>query len=647
MKHTFLSIDIETYSDIDLTKCGVYAYTDSPNFEILLFGYAFDDEPVRVVDLASGELLPQEVLVALTDKAVTKTAFNASFERVCLSRWLKIRLPTEQWYCTATQALLLGLPLSLEGVGAVLGLDSQKLGEGKDLIRFFSIPCKPTKSNGGRSRNLPGDAPDKWKRFRLYNIRDVEVEREIRRKLHAFPIPATEQAYYCMDQNINDRGVLVDPVLVEHAVECDLQYKQAATERAYALTGLENPNSVAQVKDWLSARGVSVTSLDKKSIRELIKETDGETLEMLKLRLLMSKTSVKKYEAIQRSVCSDGRVHGLFKFYGANRTGRWASKLVQVQNLPQNHLPDLELARELVRSGRYEDVELLYDSTPGVLSELIRTAFVPKEGCRFLVADFSAIEARVLSWLASEQWRMEVFASHGKIYEASASQMFHVPIEQITKGSPLRQKGKISELALGYGGGVGALKAMGALDMGVPEDELPGLVSSWRGANPRIVRFWWDLDTAALKVVRQRSQTQVGRIGLEYRSGFLFVTLPSGRKLAYVKPRIEMNKFGREGLTYEGIGENKKWVRIETYGPKLTENIVQGTARDLLAHAMLHLSESGYPIVMHIHDEAVAEVPMGTGSVDEMTTLMAQGPEWAAGLPLRADGYECKFYKKD
>lgn len=647
MKHTFLSIDIETYSDVDLTKCGVYAYTDSPNFEILLFGYAFDDEPVRVVDLASGEPLPQEVMSALTDKAVTKTAFNASFERVCLSRWLKIRLPTEQWYCTATQALLLGLPLSLEGVGAVLGLDSQKLGEGKDLIRFFSIPCKPTKSNGGRSRNLPGDAPDKWERFRLYNIRDVEVEREIRRKLHAFPIPATEQAYYCMDQNINDRGVLVDPVLVEHAVECDLQYKQAATERAYALTGLENPNSVAQVKDWLSARGVSVTSLDKKSIRELIKETDGETLEMLKLRLLMSKTSVKKYEAIQRSVCSDGRVHGLFKFYGANRTGRWASKLVQVQNLPQNHLPDLELARELVRSGRYEDVELLYDSTPGVLSELIRTAFVPKNGCRFIVADFSAIEARVLSWLAGEQWRMEVFASHGKIYEASASQMFHVPIEQITKGSPLRQKGKISELALGYGGGVGALKAMGALDMGVPEDELPGLVSSWRGANPRIVRFWWDLDAAALKVVRQRSQTQVGRIGLEYRSGFLFVTLPSGRKLAYVKPRIEMNKFGREGLTYEGIGENKKWARIETYGPKLTENIVQGTARDLLAHAMLHLAESGYPIVMHIHDEAVAEVPMGTGSVEEMTTLMAQGPEWASGLPLRADGYECKFYKKD
>ena len=401
------------------------------------------------------------------------------------------------------------------------------------------------------------------------------------------------------------------------------------------------------VKEWLSERGVSVVSLDKKSVRELIKETDGETMEMLKLRLLMSKTSVKKYEAIQRSVCSDGRVHGLFKFYGANRTGRWASRLVQVQNLPQNHLSDLELARELVRTGRYEDVELLFDNTPGVLSELIRTAFVPKAGCRFIVSDFSAIEARVLSWLAGEQWRMDVFASHGKIYEASASQMFHVPIEEITKGSPLRQKGKISELALGYGGGVGALKAMGALDMGVPEDELPGLVNSWRGANPRIVQFWWDLDAAALKVVRHRTQARVGRIGLEYRSGFLFVTLPSGRRLAYVKPRIELNKFGREGLTYEGIGENKKWSRIETYGPKLTENVVQGTARDLLAYAMLRLDGAGYPVVMHIHDEAVAEVPEGTGSVADMTTLMSQGPEWAAGLPLRADGYECYFYKKD
>lgn len=647
MNKRTLAIDIETYSEIDLTKCGVYAYSGSPSFEVLLIGYAFDDEPVKVVDLACGEQLPQEVLDALTDSSVAKTAFNASFERVCLSRYLNLSLPVEQWYCTATQALLLGLPLSLKGVGTVLGLEAQKLSEGEELIRYFSVPCKPTKSNGGRTRNLPGDAPDKWERYRLYNIRDVEVEREIRHKLHAFPIPQQEQAYYGMDQEINDRGVLVDPVLVEHAVECDRQYKQAATERAYALTGLENPNSVSQVKDWLSARGVSVTSLDKKAIRELIKETDGETLEMLKLRLLMSKTSVRKYEAIQRSVCADGRVHGLFKFYGANRTGRWASRLVQVQNLPQNHLPDLELARELVRAGRYEDVELFYDNTPGVLSELIRTAFVPKEGYRFIVADFSAIEARVLSWLAGEQWRMDVFASHGKIYEASASQMFHVPIEEITKGSPLRQKGKISELALGYGGGVGALKAMGALDMGVPEDELPGLVNSWRGANPRIVRFWWDLDAAALKVVRHRSQAQVGRIGLEYRSGFLFVTLPSGRKLAYVKPRIELNKFGREGLTYEGIGENKKWSRIETYGPKLTENVIQGTARDLLAYAMLHLTEAGYQIVMHIHDEAVAEVPVGTGSVEEMTNLMAQGPAWAAGLPLRADGYECNFYKKD
>ena len=450
-----------------------------------------------------------------------------------------------------------------------------------------------------------------------------------------------------MDQDINDRGVLVDPVLVEHAVECDLEYKDAATARAYELTGLENPNSVSQVKGWLAEHGVVAETLDKKAVRDLIKEADGEALEMLKLRLLLSKTSVKKYEAIKRSVCSDGRVHGLFKFYGANRTGRWASRLVQVQNLPQNHMPDLELARELVRTGRYEDIELLFDNTPGVLSELIRTAFVPKSGSRFIVADFSAIEARVLSWLADERWRLDVFASHGKIYEASASQMFHVPIEQITKGSPLRQKGKISELALGYGGGVGALKAMGALDMGVDEDELPGLVNSWRGANPRIVQFWWDIDAAALKAVRERTSTKVGRISLEYRSGFLFITLPSGRRLAYVKPRLAVNKFGRDGLTYEGIGENKKWCRIETYGPKLVENIVQGIARDLLAHAMLNLSQHGYQIVMHIHDEAVAEMPIGVASVDEMTTLMAQGPSWAGGLPLRADGYECAFYKKD
>ena len=584
MNHSTLSIDIETYSDVDLTKCGVYAYTDSPNFEVLLFGYAFDDEPVQVIDLASGERLSDEVTAALTDPTVTKTAFNASFERVCLGRYLDLTLPTDQWYCTATQALLLGLPLSLKGVGAVLGLEAQKLSEGDDLIRYFSVPCKATKANGGRTRNRPGDAPDKWARFIKYNIRDVEVEREIRRKLKAFPIPPAEQEYYLMDQNINDRGVLVDPVLVEHAVECDLQYKDAATARAYELTGLENPNSVSQVKGWLAEHGVVAETLDKKAVRELIKEADGEALEMLKLRLLLSKTSVKKYEAIKRSVCSDGRVHGLFKFYGANRTGRWASRLVQVQNLPQNHIPDLELARELVRTGCYEDIELLFDNTPGVLSELIRTAFIPESGSRFLVADFRAIAARVLSWLPEER---------------------------------------------------------------VDEDELPGLVNSWRGANPRIVQFWWDIDAAALKVVRERTSTKVGRISLEYRSGFLFITLPSGRKLAYVKPRLAVNKFGRDGLTYEGIGENKKWCRIETYGPKLAENIVQGTARDRLAHAMLNLSQHGYQIVMHIHDEAVAEMPIGMASVDEMTTLMAQGPTWANGLPLRADGYECAFYKKD
>jgi DNA polymerase I - 3''-5'' exonuclease and polymerase domains len=542
---------------------------------------------------------------------------------------------------------MLALPLSLDGVGEVLDIRRKKLKEGTDLVRYFSIPCKPTKTNEGRTRNLPEHSPEKWELFKTYCIRDVDAEREIRWKLRNFQIPESEMELYRLDQEINDRGIMVDRDLVSHAVECDLQYKDMVTAQAYELTGLNNPNSVTQIKEWLMDRGVEVESLDKKSVKGLIPETDGEVLEVLKLRLLMAKTSIKKYEAIERSVCSDGRVHGLLQFYGANRTGRWAGRLVQVQNLPQNHLADLALARSLIKQGRYEDVDLLFDSVPGVLSELIRTAFVPKPGTRFIVADFSAIEARVLAWFSGEKWRLDVFASHGKIYEASASAMFGVPIEEITKGSPFRQKGKIAELALGYGGSVGALTSMGALDMGLTEEELPILVNQWRSANPHITKFWWDVDAAATSAVREKKEMVVGKVCFSYKSGILFITLPSGRKLSYIKPRLDTNKFGREGLTYEGIGESKKWLRIETYGPKLVENIVQATSRDLLALAMLRLRNSGFEIVMHIHDEAVLEVSEGYSSVEDICRIMSVAPEWATGLPLRADGYECDFYKKD
>lgn len=642
-----LEMDIETYSDVDLIKCGVYAYVDSPVFEVLLFAYSFDGEETEVIDLARGELLPAEVESAIFDENIIKTAFNANFERICLSKHFGRWISPKSWHCSAVQAAMLALPRSLEEVGAVLGLEKQKMKEGKDLIRYFCVPCKPTKTNGGRARNLPCHAPEKWELFKTYCKRDVDVEKAIRYKLRNFPIPESEMEVYRLDQEINDRGILVDKKLVEQAVAGDSLHKEIVTKRAYELTGLENPNSVAQIKGWLSEKGLEIDSLSKQAVSELIQESDGEVEELLKLRLLMAKTSVKKYEAIERSVCSDGRVHGLLQFYGANRTGRWAGRLVQVQNLPQNHIVDLELARNLVKQGRFEDVELLYDSTPKVLSELIRTAFIPKPGYRFLVADFSAIEARVLAWLSGEQWRLDVFSSHGKIYEASASAMFHVPVEEIGKGSPLRQKGKIAELALGYGGSVGALTSMGALNMGLEEEELAPLVSSWRSANPHITQFWWDVDAMAIKAVTEKKQTRVGKIIFEYKSGILFVTLPSGRKLSYVKPRMALNKFDRNGLTYEGITENGKWGRIETYGPKLVENIVQGTARDLLAEDMLRLKKQGYDIVMHIHDEAVLEVPEGVSSVEEVCAIMAEQPEWAKGLPLRADGYECAFYKKD
>lgn len=647
MEEKLLSIDIETYSDVDLTKCGVYAYVDSPNFTILLLAYAFDEEETQIVDLACGEKIPDAVISAITNDNVTKTAFNAAFERVCLSKYLGVKLSSKKWQCTAVQASMLALPLSLDGVGEVVNIQKKKLKEGIDLVRFFSMPCKPTKVNGGRTRNLPENDPPKWGKFKEYCIRDVDAEREIRWKLRKHPIPDNELELYQLDQEINDRGILVDQDLVSKAVECDLMYKDHMTAKAYALTGLENPNSVSQVKNWLSERGVDAQSLDKKSVNNLLDEVDGEVLEVLKLRLLMSKTSIKKYEAIERSVCSKGRVQGLLQFYGANRTGRWAGRLVQVHNLPQNHLPDLDLARALIKEGRFEDVDLLFDSVPGVLSELIRTAFVPKLGTRFIVVDFSAIEARTLAYLSKETWRLKVFEGHGKIYEASAAAMFGVPIDEIHKGSPLRQKGKIAELALGYGGSVGALTSMGALDMGLTKDELPQLVAKWRNANPHITKFWWDIDAAAIKTVREKQETVVGELSFNYVSGILFVTLPSGRKLSYIKPRLEINRFGREGLTYEGIGESRKWMRIDTYGPKLVENIVQATSRDLLALAMLRLRNKGFEIVMHVHDEVVLEVPLGESSVAEVCELMAIEPEWAKGLPLRADGYECNFYKKD
>jgi len=649
---TTLSIDIETFSDIDLRKCGVYRYTDSPNFDILLFAYSIDEGPVELVDLASGEEIPKETVEAILSSDIIKTAFNANFERVALMRYLSRKLGKEvylnpsSWRCSEVQAAMLGLPLHLEGVAKVLRLGVQKMAEGKPLIRYFCIPCKPTAANGGRTRNMPSDAPDKWELFKQYNIRDVEVELEIRKKIKDYPIPESEQALYELDQRINDRGFKADMDFVMQAISCDKQFTLAATERAYELTGLENPNSVSQLKDWLSDRGVEVESLSKKNVKELVSETEGEVEEALKLRLLMAKTSVRKYEAIERAVCSDGRVHGLFQFYGANRTGRFAGRLVQVQNLPQNHLVDLKLARDLVKEGRFDDLQMLFGNTPGVLSELIRTAFIPKEGHRFIVADFSAIEARVLSWLAGEKWRLEVFQSHGKIYEASASQMFHVPLEEITKGSPLRQKGKISELACGYGGGVGALKSMGALEMGVEENELQGLIDNWRRANPHIVNFWWEVDKMAIKAVKERTRTRTHGIIFTYKSGMLFVTLPSSRDLVYVKPKLILNKFGREGLTYEGIGTTKKWERIETYGPKIVENIVQAASRDLLAEAMLRLDNAGFAIVAHVHDEVICEVPMGESSVEEICSIMSESPKWSDGLPLDADGYECDFYKK-
>ena len=661
-----LTCDIETFSSVDLKKSGVYKYAESPDFEILLFGYSVDGGEVQVIDFTAGETLPADILDALTDNNVQKWAFNANFERVCLSRHLSDigisldpfadchhsagilglakYLNPVSWRCSMIWSAYMGLPLSLEGAGAVLGLEKQKLADGKEHIRYFCKPCNPTATNGRRIRNLPEHAPDKWEAFRAYNIRDVETEMSIQTKLAKFPVPDEVWDEYALDQEINDRGVQLDMTLVKNAITADAVSRAELLQKMKQLTQLDNPNSVAQMKQWLADNGMETDTIGKKAVTQLLKDAPPLLGNVLSMRQSLAKSSIKKYTAMENAVCADGRARGMFQFYGANRTGRWAGRLIQMQNLPQNHLPDIEQARALVSSSNFAALELLYDSVPEVLSELIRTAFVPKAGNKLIIADFSAIEARVIAWFAGEGWRNKVFAGHGRIYEASASQMFGVPIEEITKGSPLRQKGKIAELALGYGGSVGALKAMGALDMGLTEDELQPLVNAWRSANPNIVRFWWAIDRAAMTSVRDRTVTETHGIRFTYQSGMLFITLPSGRRLAYVKPRIGENQFGAPCVTYEGVGGTKKWERLDTYGPKLVENIVQATSRDILSYAMRTLRNCA--IVMHVHDEIVIEADRRL-STEVLCQQMSQTPPWATGLLLRSDGFETDFYKKD
>lgn len=659
--HT-LSIDLETFSDVDLKKCGVYKYAESSDFEILLFGVSVDGGEVTVYDLASGDTVPEEIIRALADDSVIKWAYNASFERVCLSVWLRRNYPQyfssysieddtvrnyldpSSWRCSLVWGAYMGLPLSLEGIGKVLKLENQKMAEGKALIRYFCVPCKPTKANGGRMRNLPEHDPVKWSTFIAYNKRDAETEMAIQQKLSKFPVPDFLWEEYHLDQEINDRGIQLDMVLVEQAIAIDNRSREELSAKMRQLTALENPNSVQQMKEWLTKHGLEVDSLDKKAVKELLKTAPPELAEVLELRRQLAKSSVKKYQAMQNAVCADGRARGMFQFYGANRSGRWAGRLIQLQNLPQNHMTHLEDARRLVRAGDYALLSALYDSVPEVLSELIRTAFVPRDGYKFIVSDFSAIEARVLSFLASESWRLKVFAENGDIYCASASAMFHVPVEKHGQNSHLRQKGKIAELALGYGGSVGALKSMGALEMGLAEEELQPLVDAWRTSNPNIVQLWWDVDNAVKTTVRQRLDTETHGIRFRYRSGMLFIILPSGRQLCYVKPKMGTNKFGGESVTYEGVGSTKKWERIESYGPKFVENIVQAISRDILMYAMRTLSHCF--IVGHVHDELIIECSMDV-SPDAVCEQMGRTPPWIGGLNLRADGYETMFYKKD
>ena len=643
-----LSIDLETYSDQPLAKTGVYRYVESPDFEILLFAYSVDGGSVQQIDLACGEKIPSEILSALEDETVTKWAFNANFERICLSRFLGYPtgdyLEPDSWKCSMVWAAYMGLPLSLEGAGAVLGLEKQKLAEGKDLIKYFCQPCAPTKSNGQRTRNLPKHALDKWQAFKKYNIRDVETEMSIQARLLKYPVPDSVWEEYHLDQEINDRGVGLDMELVRQAIQMDGRSRSELTQAMKELTSLDNPNSVQQMKQWLADNGVETDTLGKKAVAELLKTAPPQLQKVLTLRQQLAKSSVKKYQAMENAVCADGRARGMFQFYGANRTGRWAGRIIQMQNLPQNHLEDLAEARRLVRAGCFDALEMLYEDVPDTLSQLIRTAFVPQENRKFIVADFSAIEARVIAWLAGEKWRQDVFAEGKDIYCASASQMFGVPVEKHGVNGHLRQKGKIAELALGYGGSVGALKAMGALEMGLSEDELPALVSAWRQANPKIVQFWWAVDRAVMDAVTRKTTTKTHGIIFSARNGMLFITLPSGRSLAYVKPKIGENRFGGDCITYEGVGGTKKWERIDSYGPKFVENIVQATSRDILCYAMKTLRCCS--IVMHIHDELVIEADRRM-SLQAVCDQMGRTPPWASGLQLRADGYETDFYKKD
>lgn len=655
-----LSVDLETFSSVDLKKCGVYKYAESDDFEILLFGYSVDGSEVKVVDLAQGETIPDTVLSALTDETVTKWAFNAQFERVCLSRYLRDKginvnpsqtvkseslfLNPSSWHCTMIWSATLGLPMSLESVGAVLGLDKQKLTSGKNLIKYFCLPCNPTKVNGGRTRNKYFHDKEKWDLFKSYNKRDVEVEMSIQEKLSRFPVPDFLWQEFYLDQTINDRGIGIDPLFVESAIKLDQEVKTHLMSELKHVTGLENPNSVLQMRSWLKKHGLEMESLGKKEVAKELKTVGKELAEVLRLRQQLAKSSVKKYTAMKNAACMDYRERGMFRFYGANRTGRFAGRLVQLQNLPQNHLPDLAEARSLVKQGNVEALEMLYEDIPDTLSQLIRTAFIPRTGFKFIVADFSAIEARVLAWLAGEKWRMRVFAEGKDIYCSSASQMFGVPVEKHGVNGHLRQKGKIAELALGYGGSVGALKAMGALDMGLTEDELQPLVDAWRSSNPMVTTLWWDVDRAVKQCVHEHASVRTHNIMFTYKSGFLIIKLPSKRCLYYVKPRVEENKYGGESVTYEGVGSTKKWERLESYGPKFVENITQAIARDILLYAMQTLKE--YRIVAHVHDEAIIETDKSV-SVQSVCELMGRTPPWAEGLFLRADGYECDFYKKD
>ena len=640
-----LSIDLETYSSVDLGKSGVYKYAESEDFEILLFAYSIDDGEVKVIDLASGEIIPEEILSALSDKSIEKWAFNANFERVCLSRFLGKRLKPQGWYCTMIWSAYLGLPLSLEKVGEVLKLDKQKMNEGKALIRYFSIPCKPTKTNGMRKRNLPHHDLEKWSTFKEYNKRDVETEMEIKKKLSAFPMPQSEWENYWVDQNINDRGILIDEVLVDSAIKFDEILRDENMDRAIELTGLENPNSPLQLKEWLNRKGLEIDSLAKKDVESALKNAEGDIKEVLELRQELSKSSVRKYDAMKNVKGNDNRARGLIQFYGANRTGRYSGRLIQVQNLRRNNLKDLDLARSLVKNRDYETMEILYESPSDILSQLIRTAFIAKEGTRFIISDFSAIEARVLAWLAEEQWVLEAFENGEDIYCRTASRMFGVPVEKHGVNGHLRQKGKIATLACGYQGALGALKAMGGIEMGLSEDELQSIVDSWREANPNIVSLWWDIDSVVKRVVKTRTKEKYKSLVISYEKGILFIELPSKRRLAYPKAKIGTNRFGGESIVYEGIVVGNKWDKIESYGGKFVENIVQAIARDILAEAMMRLEKKGFNIVMHIHDEVVIE--SDSSSIEEINQIMSLVPSWAPGLILDADGFESEFYKKD